>query len=62
MHLYSSIHPLKNLSNYRWTLDTKKDLMLIKEIAKRVKKVPVCLDDIIDIFENEPDLIKINQL
>jgi len=52
----------ENLSKYRWTLDTKDDLMLIKEITKRVKKTPVRIDDILNILKNEPDLIKINQL
>ena len=51
----------EDLSKYRWTLDTPNDLKLIKEIAKRIKKKPVHLNDILDIFQNEPDLIRINQ-
>ena len=55
------IHNQKNISHYRWTVDTKNDLELVKEIYKRIDHFPILLSDILNVLEKEPDLLKINQ-
>ena len=51
----------KDLSFHRWTLDRKEDLELIKQIISKINKTPILIDDILNLFTNEPELIKINQ-
>ncbi|WP_251128071.1 glycosyltransferase family protein [Exiguobacterium sp. s48] len=52
-----------NYSQHRWTLDTPEDLKLISEIYSRLYKGQhdFYLEDIIQLFENEPQLIEINK-
>jgi spore coat polysaccharide biosynthesis protein SpsF len=49
-------------SNYRWTLDTQEDFLLIQEIYKRLyqQKHDFYLDELLKLFEEQPSLIKIN--
>lgn len=49
-----------DLSYLRWTLDYNEDLILIKKIISKIKNRPIHLEDILNLFENEPDLIKLN--
>ncbi len=51
----------KNLGNLRWTLDREEDLNLIRKIVARVNKNPILMSDILNLFSNEPELIKINE-
>jgi len=53
----------KDLSNYRWTVDTAEDLMLIDEIYKNLyRKDKIFLfKDILQLIESRPELAKINQ-
>ena len=50
----------KDLSNFRWALDYEKDLQLIQIIISKIKKRPILMIDILELFEREPELLKIN--
>lgn len=52
----------ENWSAYRWTLDTKEDFRLIKEIYKAlyVDEHIILTDEIIELMRNRPELVKIN--
>ena len=51
----------KNLGNLRWTLDREEDLNLIRKIIAKVNKNPILMNDILNLFSIEPELIKINE-
>jgi len=51
----------QDLSKIRITLDRKEDYELIKLITNEFKKRPILLQDIIKLFENKPELMKINE-
>ena len=53
-------HP-KNISNLRWTIDRKNDLTLVKSIISKIKKRPILMNDILDLFSKEPELFEINK-
>jgi len=50
-------------SFHRWTVDTEEDFMLIEEIYSSLYKPEVLFlfEDILKLFEKNPDLIRINQ-
>ena len=50
----------KNLSQFRWALDYENDLKLIRIIISKITKRPILMNDILELFEQEPDLTKIN--
>ena len=50
----------KNLSQFRWALDYENDLKLIRIIISKIEKRPILMNDILELFEREPDLTKIN--
>ena len=50
----------KNLSQFRWALDYENDLKLIRIIISKITKRPILMNDILELFEQEPDLKKIN--
>jgi len=50
----------KNYSSFRWTVDREDDLQMVREICKRIKKSPILIKDIINLFEKESQLRKIN--
>ena len=52
-----------DLSFHRWTVDTEEDFALIKFIYDALyhKKEIFLLEDILKLFAENPDLIKINQ-
>lgn len=51
-----------DLSNMRWTLDTKEDFEFIDTIYKRIysKNQFFLMDDVLKLLEKEPELIDIN--
>ena len=50
-----------NLSLLRWTIDEYTDFLLVKKIVTKIKKRPILMNDIISLFNREPDLISINE-
>ena len=50
----------KKLDHLRWTLDRIEDFELIKKITEKISKRPILMNDILDLFSAEPELIKIN--
>ena len=50
-----------DLSDLRWTVDEKDDLILIKKIIQKIPKKPILMDDILRLFSDEPELIEINK-
>ena len=50
----------KDLAKFRWALDYEKDLKLIRLIISKIKKRPILMSDILTLFENQPELTKIN--
>lgn len=51
----------ENLSNLRWTVDRKNDFNLVQSLLKKIKKRPVLMKDILELFEQQPNLKKINE-
>jgi len=51
----------EDLKNIRITLDRKEDLILIRKIISKLSKKPILVNEIRDLFLNEPSLQKINQ-
>jgi spore coat polysaccharide biosynthesis protein SpsF len=53
----------KDLSFHRWTVDTREDFHLIRKIYEELyhKKELFLLDDILNLFDIQPDLVRINQ-
>jgi spore coat polysaccharide biosynthesis protein SpsF len=53
----------EDFSKYRWTLDTPEDMELIKQIYEQLYKGyhDFYLEEIINLFKEQPDLYKINQ-
>jgi len=50
----------KDLSNLRWSIDNENDLILVKKIVSKVKKNPILMNDILELFKKEPSLFEIN--
>ena len=51
----------ENLSNLRYAVDRPEDLELVKIIISKIKKRPILVKDIVELFNSEPELIKLNQ-
>ena len=51
----------ENLKHIRITLDQEEDLVLIKKIISKLSKKPILMNEIRDLFLNEPSLQKINK-
>ena len=51
----------KKLDHVRWRLDRQEDLDLIREIISKINKKPILMNDILNLFSAEPQLIKINE-
>lgn len=43
----------ENLSHYRFTVDTEKDLQIIKIITSKIKKRPILMNDVINLFKKK---------
>ena len=50
-----------NLSDLRWTLDYEEDLQLIREKIKKIKKKPIQMKEILELYASEPNLLQINK-
>ena len=50
-----------NTSNLRWTIDRQNDLILVKTIISKIKKRPILMTDILELFSREPKLFEINK-
>ena len=51
----------ENLSHLRWAVDRIEDLNLVRKIVSKIKKRPIIMKDIIDLFAKEPELVEINK-
>ena len=51
----------ENISHLRWTLDYDVDLKLIRLILSKLDPRPVHMNDILQLFKKEPELIEINK-
>ena len=51
----------EDLSCYRWAVDRMEDLVLVRNIASRIKKRPILIGDITELFKKEPRLAYINK-
>jgi len=52
----------KDLSQYRWTVDEKEDLIFVRKIYNKMKpKIIFSYQDILEIISEFPDLIEINK-
>jgi len=51
----------ENLSHLRWAVDRIEDLKLVRKIVSKIKKRPIIMKDIIDLFAREPELVEINK-
>ena len=51
----------ENISHLGWTVDRIEDLDLVRLISTRIKKRPILMSDILELFSNEPSLIEINK-
>ena len=47
----------KDLSQFRWALDYENDLKLIRIIISKIQKRPILMNDILELFEQEPALV-----
>ena len=56
-----NIENLENFSHLRWAVDRREDLELVRIIVSKIKKRPILMRDIIDLFNKEPELIKTNE-
>ena len=51
----------ENLSHLRWAVDRIEDLKLVRKIVSKIKKRPIMMKDIVDLFTKEPELVEINK-
>jgi spore coat polysaccharide biosynthesis protein SpsF len=54
----------EDLSDLRWTVDEKEDFILISQIYESLydDNELFLMEDILNLFENNPDLLKINEM
>jgi spore coat polysaccharide biosynthesis protein SpsF len=50
----------KDLSNLRWCIDREEDLVLLKELASKIKHRPILTKHILDVVSSEPELFEKN--
>jgi len=50
----------QNFSHLRCTVDTDEDFQLVENIIEKINKRPIQLIDVLELFEKEPSLFKIN--
>jgi spore coat polysaccharide biosynthesis protein SpsF (cytidylyltransferase family) len=51
----------EDLSRYRWAVDRMEDLTLVRNIVSKIKKRPILMRDVLDLFKKEPHLVDINK-
>lgn len=56
-----TIKNAKDLSHLRWTVDKKNDLLLVHEIITNIKKSPILMEDILELFKKNPKLAELNK-
>ena len=44
---------------YRLTVDRKEDMEFLRMISAKISKQPIVLEDILELFRNEPDVLKL---
>jgi spore coat polysaccharide biosynthesis protein SpsF len=49
-----------DLSNFRWAVDEKDDLLFVKKIVSKLNKKPILINDILNVIKNEPKIFEIN--
>ncbi|MDC0186973.1 glycosyltransferase family protein [Candidatus Nitrosopelagicus sp.] len=55
-------HPYKkNFSHIRCTVDTNDDFRLIEKITQKLVMNPIHLENVLELFSNEPNLLEINK-
>ena len=50
----------RDLSNFRWAVDEKDDLLFVKKIVSKLNKKPILINDILNVIKNEPKIFEIN--
>lgn len=50
-----------DLSQYRWVVDRIEDLNLVRQIVSKIKKRPILMKDILELFKKETQLPEINK-
>ena len=55
------LYNVANLSNYRWTVDTKEDVDFVKNIYNYYNRDDFSWLDVLELLKNNPDWVKINQ-
>lgn len=56
-----NIESKEELSFLRYTIDRKEDLLVVKEIVKNITKRPIVLREIIELYDNQPEIFEINK-
>lgn len=51
----------ENLSHLRLAVDRMEDLKLVRKIVSKIKKRPILMKDIVELFSKEPELVEINK-
>ena len=51
----------KDQSNIRYAIDRPEDLLLVQKIFSKIKKRPILMQDVLQLFEREPSLFDINK-
>ena len=51
----------ENLSHLRWAVDRIEDLTLVRKIVLKIKKRPILMKDVVELFAKEPELVEINK-
>ena len=51
----------KDQSNIRYAIDRPEDLLLVQKIFSKIQKRPILMQDILQLFEQEPSLFDINK-
>ena len=51
----------ENLSYLRYTVDRIEDLKLVREIIKNIPTRPILIQDIIELYKNNPEIFEINK-
>ena len=51
----------KDQSNIRYAVDRPKDLLLVQKIFSKIQKRPILMQDVLQLFEQEPSLFDINK-
>ena len=51
---------VEKMDHLRLTLDRTEDFNLIKKVIMKINKRPIVMEDILDLFSKQPELVKIN--